>query len=408
MPRFVYKAKEGPGAIREGVVEAGDHRNAVLKIVQLGYAPLEVKEAARLKTVSVKRIVSAGVFAPAVTLHDIAVFIRRLYDLLDAEIPLLRALQLIVDQTKKPIFKDILKQVHSSVQNGASLSQALAQHPQAFPSYLVSMTTAGEVSGRLTYVFNRLSQLIEKQHELISKIRMSMMYPALIMAVGFFVTIVMLTFVVPRLSVVFDDMGQELPFITKVLMNVSHSLVRFWWLWGGAAVAGIAGGVHVWRSPKWKIALDRFVLNLPFLGESLKIQEMERLARTIGMMLESGVAVMTALECAEGVVQNAVIKADVKRASAAVVNGMTLAAGFRLSRLFPADVVSMIEIGEETGQVEQGFLKWAETYERESERLAKITVDLIGPLMILILAALVGFMFIAMLLPILRMNLIVA
>jgi type II secretory pathway component PulF len=300
-----------------------------------------------------------------------------------------------------------LLEVKNAVQGGDDLSQALAAHKNIFPGYFIFMIRAGEMSGRLKVVLKRLCELIEKQEETMSKIRMSMVYPALIFFIGFLTIFIILTFVIPRMAVMFDDLDQQLPMVTQILINTGHFLSVFWWLPGCAII-----GLFLWirkrrKTPGGKLFFDRLILRIPYWGHFLKIQEMERLARTMGTMLESGVDVPIALESAQGVINNEVIKIEFKRISQAVVQGSSLAAAFQTSPMFPANVIAMIGVGEESGRIENGFLKWAETFERESERTVKTVTTLIEPVMILVIGGVVGFMVIAMLLPIFRMNLII-
>lgn len=407
MPRYFYKAKAGPGNTQEGVIEAADRQNAVTRIVKMGFIPLDVREEVNLKSVAGKPFFVQSKFFSGISLTDQVTFLRQLYDLVDAEIPILRAMQLVIEQTRNPVFKVILQDVRAAIENGDSLSKALFSRRDLFPPYLVAMIKAGEMSGRLKNSLMRVCELLEQQQETLSKIKSSLVYPAVILGVGFLTVLIILTFVIPRLAVMFEDLDQELPLVTRMLIDTGAFLSVFWWV---PVIVGV--GVAVWiqrlyATSNGKMMMDRFLLRVPLWGNFIMIQELGRLARTMGIMLENGVEIVSAMECVQGVIHNGVIRGHVKSAAEAVAQGSSLAAAFRASQFFPPAVVSMVGVGEESGRVQSGFLKWAQAYERESERIMKILTTLLEPLMILLIGGTVGFMVLAMLLPIFRMNLVI-
>ena len=406
MARFNYKVKVTPAEIREGTIEAGDRQNAILRIIEQGCVPLEVKEV-KPALARPRHRWDLSFFSPRkVRSGEVCHFLRQLHDLVDADIPLLRSLQLIGEQTKDLNFKKILELVKSRVQDGQSLSAAVLAQGETFPHYIEAMIRAGERSGQLKIILKRLCQLTEKHVEVMAKIRMSLAYPFMILAVGFLTVFVIMAFVVPRLAVMFDDLEQELPLVTQILVNGSHFLSRFWWL----AASLLAGALFIfqgWRQTEaGKLSTDRFFLKIPYAGNFLKTQELERFARTSGILLESGVEVVSALECGLGVVSNEELKEDIRQVIQTVIQGGSLAKAFLQSPSFPPAIINMVAVSEESGRIGNGFLKWAESYERESDRYIKIATTLLEPIMILIIGSLVGFMVMALLLPIFRMNLI--
>jgi|CXWL01.1.fsa_nt_gi type II secretory pathway component PulF len=405
MVRYFYKAKVGPTDIRQGVVDASDRQNAALKITQLGYIPLDINEDnIELSTTEGSKL--PQLFRPSrVSFKDLSIFLRKLNDLVDAEIPLLRSLQLIESQTKNVFFRAILQQMRLAVQDGDSLSKALSTRLDIFPAYLASMVKAGEATGHLKSVLGRLCHLIEKQEESIIKVKTSLVYPALILSIGLLTVFILMIFVIPRMAAMFVDLGQELPALTNIFLNTSHFISVFWWLPLISLVVLFLGIRKMRNTVHGKILLDQIVLMVPFIGEFLKNLELARFARTMGILLENGVEIISAIGCVQGVVSNEVIRAEIEKISKAVSQGSSLTMAFRSSSMFSSTVTSMIGVGEESGHIEKGFLKWAELYERESDRTVKIATTLLEPVLILFIGGFVGLMVMAMLLPIFRMNL---
>lgn len=405
MLRFIYKAKAGPAEIRQGVIEADDRQLAVKKIIGFGLTPLEIREEKVSKPVFEKKKLPVQPWFSRISLKDLTVFSTQLYDLVDADIPLLRVIELITQQTPRPWFKDVLKEIKKSVQDGRSLSQSLDLCRGIFPSYFIFLIKAGELSGRLKPVLKRLSQLTEKQDEVMARVRMSLTYPLFILLVGCLTIFVLVTFVVPRMAVMLEDLDQSLPLMTGILIAFGEFMARTWWLMVLAGLALFWGVRKKRQTPEGQLFFDRLFLKLPFFGRLFKIQELERMARVMGLMLENGVDLPKSLDCALGVMDNALLQLAMKKISRGVTQGQRLTDVLGSSPVFEQAVIDLIAVSEESGHLENGFLKWAEIYERESERTMKTATALLEPVMILILGGIVGLIVMAMLLPIFRMNL---
>ena len=407
MPKFDYKAKEGPTKIVGGVIEADTADNAVGKIIRLGLTPIEVHQAVQGESPVSKTTKPLLRLFKRVSLADLVQMTRQMSDLIEAAVPVLRSLQIVLNQTPNPNLKDIVNQMYNYVKDGGSFSDALAQYPDVFPSLYVNMVKTGEISGQLEVVLNRLAAYLEKEQETRGKVVSSLAYPALILIVGILTMFVLLTFVIPRLSVMFDDLGQELPFITVVLMNVSGFFASYWWLiLAVIAVAGLyfKNFLNTSNGRRW---FDQVKLKIPLLGQFLKIVEIGRFARTLGALLASGVTITTALKSVAETIQNTVLREEVRKISEEVNSGASLRKALKQCSFFPEVAVNMISVGEEIGHLEQGLLKVAETYERQSEQTVKTIVSLLGPLVLVFIVGIVGFVVIAMLLPIFKMNLII-
>ncbi len=408
MPQYSYKAKHGPTKIVEGVLEADNLDSAIIKVMRLGYTPLDVKEAALKRN----QIFSADVkpsfgFSKKVKHTEINLFTRQLCDLVEAEVPLLKSLNLILNQTQNLNFKNIVDQIQNFVKDGGTLSEGLAKHPDIFPPLYVNMIRSGEMSGNLAIVLNRLAEFSDKDLETRNKINSSLAYPLFILLVGIGTIFVLLTFVIPRLSVIFEDLGESLPLPTLILVNLSGFCARFGVFIIIALLAVFFYLREIFRSPKGRLWLDNLKLKIPILQQFIIQVEVGRFARTLGTLLESGVMIVPALNLVRDVLGNEILKQDVKKVAGRVANGDSLSVALKESQYIPEMALNMVAVGEQTGRLEQGFYKLADSYERQAEQSTRILTSLIGPMALVLIVLAVGFLVMAMLLPLFKMNLII-
>ena len=409
MPRFVYKAKKGPHELIDGTIEADNVESAVDKIIKLGYSPVDIFLESVKKTSSAPAVkVSLPVINfNRVSLADINIFTRQAADLVDAGVPLLLVLGTVFNQTANPSLKEIVDKIRQFIQDGGTFSEGLAQYPHLFSALYISMVRSGELSGGLSIVLNRLAEFTEKDQETRTKVQTSLIYPLLMMGVGALTIFVLLTFVIPRLTTMFDDLSQSLPLPTMILIVVSGFFARFWWIVVLAAAATAFFLRKFFSSSEGRLWLDSKKLRLPFLGNFVKDVEIGRFARTLATLLEGGVVIVSALKAALGVLDNEVFKKDVEMMSEEVARGSSLSAVLKKSQHFPEDAINIIAIGEESGRLEQALYKLADAYERQSDRTIKVFTSLLEPILIVVMGSIVGFIVIAMLLPIFKMNLII-
>lgn len=406
--QFIYKAKAGPTKIVEGAIEAERLDLAIKKIEDLGLTPLDVVLASPAEEKEDKKsLLPAFSFSKRIPLSLIVTFTRQMCDLVEASVPLLSALQIAARQTRHEYFKETIMKMHDAVKDGGTFSSALDQHPAIFSKLYVNMVKAGELSGQLDAVLNRLAQLIEKNYETRQKVRSSLAYPALIVVVGIATVFVLITFVIPRITVIFEDFNQGLPFVTVVLLEISNFLSRFWWL----VVLVIGSGLLYFRrwmqSPVGRRQWDLLKLSIPGLKNFIINVEIGRLARTLGTLLENGITIIDALKSVQDVVDNQILKEEIAEASLKVTQGSSLTKALERSPYFPESAISMMAVGEETGKLEKGLYKIADSYERQADETAKTIVSLLGPLVLVVVVGIIGTVVIAMLLPIFQMNLIV-
>ena len=408
MVRFSYKAKEGPGKILTATIEAPNLNSAIEKIIQSGLTPIDVHE---VKKDDVgKKILAASSAAlrqSHVSLPDKVLFTQQMSDLVEASVPILRSLQLVISQTRNLHFKERLTHVYDNVKDGESLSMALARHPDIFSPFYINLVRSGEVSGQLENVLKRLAHYLEDQNENRKKVINSLSYPVLIFGVGLVTIFILLTFVLPRVAVMFEDIGQTLPLITRIVIAVSHFLAKSWWIF---VVLALGGGIYLKQflgSSDGRQWFDRWIMKVPLLGNFIRINEISRFARTMATMIETGVPMTSALSAVEATAGNGVLKGETHKLLSEVTHGQSLTQVLRQSEFFTEMAINMISVGEETGHLEQAFHKVADVYEREADNQAKRMITWLGPLTLIIVVGIVGFVVVAMLLPILTMNLVV-
>lgn len=404
MPRFIYKAKIAPDKIKEGIIEAENQNQAAFKLSKSGLFILSVEEET---SVFIKKTRGIFRFLKAVPLRDISNFTRQLSNLLDSGLTMLNALSILIDQCENLYLRHIISVIRDDIKGGTTFSAALSKHPKVFSSLYVNMVESGEISGSLEDVLSRLSDFMEKDEENISKIRSSMAYPALMAFTGFITIFVLLSFVAPRLIVIFIDMGQSLPLPTRILITVSSFFARFWIL----ILTGLVFFIIVlykWsKTEEGKAAFDAVKLKAPLMGSFVKKAEVARFARTLAVMIGNGVSITQSLAVSGATIDNTLIKKEIYQASRAVSEGASLSSGINKSKIFPPMAANMIFVGEESGTLERSLMKIASAYEIETDRTIKAITSLLEPVLILFMGVVVGFIVIAMLLPIFELNLMV-
>lgn len=426
MPMFVYSAKDSRRKLVGGTLEAGSEVEAVEKLGQMGYFPISLRQ----EGVSVSASAGSGsagssgsaasaaaaasaVVVPAaapagrhtkVRRRDLTIFLRQLADLLDAGVTLLNALYVIGEQIEQPALRSVVAGIALQVREGKGFSDTLAEYPKVFSVLVVSMVRSGEVGGMLPAVLTRLADFSEAEEELTAKVRSAMAYPALILVVGISTVAVLLTLVVPKLVSLFEEVGQALPLPTRILIGMSQWLVTWWWLVLGLIVLGAGLLRRFARSPEGKFTLDRLKLHVPVWGTLIQKVETARFSQSLGVLLHHGVAILQAVDVVAHTTGNEVLKRALLQIGERLQGGISLSQGMRESQAFPLFVIQMVSVGEESGTVDRSLLKVAEAYEREADRTMKLMTSLIEPIMILTMGLIVGFIVVAMLLPIFQID----
>lgn len=397
MAVFSYKAKDPKGQVIAGTIEAESPTAVISRLQAMGYFPVAVENESEKKR---SATAVAKKFARKVRINDLATFNRQLADLLSSGIPLVRALSIIQNQTANETLVEIIAQIAQDVAGGDSLAGAMAKHPKVFSKLYVAMVRSGEAGGMLDVVLGRLADFAETEAEVRAKIKAALAYPVVMVFAGIGAVTILMTVVMPKILRIYGELNQTLPWPTQALIAVSDGLRTYWpFVLGGIGALAVAGW-RVMQSPEGKRVVDRLLVRLPLLGPMIVKREIANFARTLGSLLHNGVSILPALEIVREVLTNTVVADEVAKIPEHVTQGEGVAGPLKKSKVFPPVVVNMIAIGEETGRLDEVLMKVARSYEMEVERAVKTLTSLIEPLIILGMGIVVGFIVIAMLLPI--------
>jgi type II secretory pathway component PulF len=411
MTAFRYEAIEGGGGAVNGVVEADSRKAALSILAERGLFPSQLESAAVES--DTRNVAAAPVReTPRIQLRlgtgikrkEITAFTREMAALLQAGIPIPQALDGLGQEEENPALRAVVLQISESVRKGAAISTALDEHPKLFNKLYVSMVRVGEEAGVLPSVMGDLAQLLEHEDEVRGEVAAAVAYPLFVLGFGIFTVAILLTVVLPRLFGMLQDMLAVLPLPTLILLNVSSVLSKHWvWIAIGSIAALVALRWYV-RSPQGGLVWDHVKLRLPVMGSVFRASALSRFARTLGTLVKSGVSLLPALKIVENTIGNRVIARLIARVSDETRGGDSLATPLRKLNIFPNTVIQMINVGEETGKLDEMLLKIAAIEERHMRARTKTLVSLLAPVLILIVGALVGFMVIALLLPIFKMS----
>jgi general secretion pathway protein F len=404
MPVYEYTALDTGGKKLKGVLDADSMAAARQKIRKTGKYPVEIRE-----TVPRTRQTKKGGFfslqsGPRVKQQEIHVATRQLATLLGAGIPLVPALNGLIEQTTNKTLKTIITQIKESVNEGNSLTSALAEHPRLFSRIYVNMVRAGEASGSLDVVLERLAEFGERQQALHSRIKAALIYPIFMALVGTVVLFLLITFIVPSITKVFSDRNQILPLPTIILIKISSFLQSYWWL-VLLLFVGLVLGIRLFiHRPKGRRIWDKLKLTLPVLQDlNIKIAAAS-MGRTLASLLQSGVPLITSLQIVKNILNNVLLAEVMDEATEELEKGKSLSGILRGNKYFTPMLVQMIAVGEQSGALEKMLEKAADSYEKEVETKIMAMTSMIEPVMILAMGLVVSFIVISILLPIFEMN----
>jgi type II secretory pathway component PulF len=404
MPVFRYRAKKGPQDVTEGRIEAQNEKEAIEKINQMGYIPVRVEEE---RQAGGPVTIPLGKPRGRIKSGEITIFSRQLASLLKSGVPILHGLNIIAEQSDNPYVKNTLRYIHDAVKDGAGLSSALSNFPKLFSPLYIAMIRTGEDSGALPQVLLRISDYRIKQEEMLSRLRTALAYPILMAVVGIATIIFMLTFVMPRLISIFANMGQSLPLPTRILIFISQFL-RQQGLWILVVLSLIILIMRRYlKTQVGKLSLSKFKLTLPLFGKFILKAELSRFCRTLELLLKNGIPILRALQITIPVIDNEIIKNRLRESYKELEQGSSFGKNLKNSKLFPLFMSNLIIVGEESGKLDDALAEVATTYERDTDEAIKIMSSLLEPMMILVMGLIVGFIVIAMLLPIFEINIMV-
>lgn len=423
MPIFEYKAFTADGATKTGVVDADTPRAArqrlkrdnlmVSELAELRggkrskaiTASTDGKPAAESLVARFLRQRAASTAPSGKNLEFVAAATRQLGTLLGAGIPLIESLRALIEQAENRRAETVFREVRERVTQGVSMADALAEHPGWFSDLYVNMVRAGQATGNLDVVFSRLADYLQAQRALRRKVVSALTYPVMMIAIGVIVVSILMTLVVPKITGMLLDTGQTLPLPTKVLIEISNGFKNYWWLGllGMAAISFVFERVYK-NSPGGRLVIDHSLLRLPVIGDLLRKQAVARFTHTLSTLLRSGVPVVASLEITRNVVGNRVLADATEHIRVRILEGTDIATPLRATNAFPAVVGYMVSVGEQSGELEQMLDRIGAAYDEEIQIATERLTAVLEPIMIVILAVVVGYIVISIVLPILKVG----
>ena len=405
MPQYLYTAMDNSGKERKGKIEAVSEDAATLDLRTKGLYVTSLRVAVKVQKTKAKaggKGLNMSLGPMVIKRKELTVVTRQLAILLEAGLPLIRSLRTLEKQAKNPAVQGVLGKTSDIVEGGATFAEALAQSPKSFDKLYLNMVRAGEASGAMEVILDRLAGFMEKAARITGKVKSAMIYPCVIMSIAILAVVGLMVFIVPNFQKIFADLlgpDEPLPGITVFLINVSESMVQTWYWWLiGVAVIVVAFNVAS-KIPAGKYGIDFCTYNMPLFGPIVMKTAVSRFSRTLGTLMSSGVPVLSALAIVKETSGNEVVAKAVQDVYAAVKEGEGIAAPLGKTKVFPEMVISMVEVGEETGKLPEMLDKIANTYDEEVDNSVSALTSLIEPLMIVGLAGIVGTIVIALFLP---------
>jgi type IV pilus assembly protein PilC len=401
MPTFAYVVKDKVGRTHSGTLEIESRNALVERLWKQDFVVLSIEERQARQAV-----LKFG--QPSVKAMQLVIFSRQLATMIASGIPIVGALDVLAEQMEDRTFRQILQRVKDEIEGGSSLSQSLSKHPRVFSDFFVNMVTAGESSGRLDEILDRLASYLEKIDALRNKVRASLFYPALVSVLAFAITGFLVVVVVPRFKEIFTSLGGELPLPTRILLGTSDFLRQYLVAEIGlACVLGICFQLYI-KTPAGRLWFDRVLLKLHIIGKLLQKVAIARFARTLSTLVRSGVPILTSLEIVAKTAGNKVIEKAVQLAHSSIKEGENIADPLAQSKVFPPMVTRMISVGEKAGELERMLTKIADFYESEVDAAVSGLTSMIEPIVIACLGVVIGSIVVALFLPVFKISQLVS
>ncbi len=408
MPIYEYTALNVKGKTVTNIIDAESITTARQKLRAARIYPVTIKEVYDTSPKPETRF--SGLmrpFAPRVKPAEVAIMTRQLATLLGAGFPLVSALYSLLPQIRSAILKRTLSQIKDAIEGGSGFAAALAQYPDTFSDIYVNMVRSGESSGTLELVLTRLADISEKQQALNNRIRSAMAYPILMTIIGTLILMFLLTYIVPSITAIFTNMKETLPVPTQMLLALSAFLKTAWWMILIAIIALVYGIRRIIQTDRGRYKYDQIILKLPLIGSLKRKLAIGRFARTLGSLLENGVSLLAALDIVKNIVGNRLIADTIEAAARDVEKGSGLGKALSASEIFPHIAIQMIQVGENSGELESMLNKMADIYENEVQTTVSTLTALLEPIIILVMAVVVGFIVLSICMPIFKMDQIV-
>ncbi|MFA5525113.1 MAG: type II secretion system F family protein [Tissierellales bacterium] len=390
--QFMYRAVTDNGQVIEGVYEANSEQEVLAMLKNNEYMPVSIEYKPEEKPVS-------SYFAKKVTKKDIAVYCRQFYTMLNAGVTIVKCLDILEAQIENKVMRIATKATFEDVQKGMTLSEAMRKHEKVFPSLLVNMVEAGEVSGSLDVIMERMALHYEKENKIENKIKGAMIYPIILGVVSMAVVIFLLVAVMPTFIGMFESSGVELPAPTKILLNISNSLQNQWYIYLASVILLVLGIGYFAKQETGILFIDSLKLRMPVIRDTNIKVATSRFTRTLSTLLSSGIPLLQCLDVVAKIVNNRFLSIKLEKAKEDVRKGIPLSKTIKAIKVFPPMVDSMIKIGEESGSLDEILIKSADFYDEEVEVAIQKMTEMLQPILIVIMALMVGFIVIAMALP---------
>jgi type IV pilus assembly protein PilC len=395
MPTFTYSARPATGGeMQTGELELPSKDDVLQHLHRQRLIPVSVREKPKEIKIS---------FGSGVKTRDVVIFTRQFATMINSGLPLVQSLDILAEQTENQALRKTISEVLYDVESGHTLADAMRKHEKIFTDLYVNMVAAGEAGGILDTILLRLATFLEKNDALVRKIKGAMIYPAVIISVAASAILILLIFVIPTFQNMFDSAGIPLPLPTRIVIGLSAILQHYWYLLGIAVVGGVVGIRAYYKTPRGQLVIDRMLLALPILGDLQRKSAVARFTRTLGTLVSSGVSILEGLEITAKTAGNRVIHDAVMGSRASIAGGETIAGPLKESGVFPAMVVQMINVGEQTGGLDEMLTKIADFYDEEVDAAVEALLSAMEPIMIVVLGVVVGGMIVAMYLPIFDM-----
>ena len=388
MPTFTYTARAVNGELKTATIDAPSREEVVAQLRRQRMSVVKVDE-------ETKKTKARG----SIKMRDIVIFTRQFSTMINAGLPLVQALDILAKQTENKVLADVTRAVVFDVESGHTVADALGKHPNAFSELYVNMVAAGEAGGILDTILMRLAIFMEKNDALVRKVKGAMIYPGVIMTVAGGAIIVLLVFVIPTFQRMFAEAGIALPLPTQIVIGMSAGLQKWWWAIGAGIFALIWMVKKYYATNDGKLVIDRLMLKAPVLGDVLRKSAVSRFTRTLGTLIGSGVSILDGLEITAKTSGNRVIQDAIMESRSSIAGGETISAPLKKSQVFPPMVISMINVGEQTGGLDEMLTKIADFYDDEVDAAVGALTSVLEPIMIVVMGIVIGGMVVAMYMP---------
>ena len=390
MPKFAYSARTATGEIQTGEIELPSRDEVMGWLNRQRLRPISINAKARDLEIT---------FGTGIKTREVVIFTRQFATMINSGLPLVQSLTILAEQTENKRFQKIIAQVLQDIQAGQTLADSMRKHPKVFTELYVNMVAAGEAGGILDVILNRLAVFLEKNDALARKIKGAMVYPAVMLIVVILCTTVLLWKVVPVFAAMFTGAGLQLPGPTRVVLALSNFLQHYMWMLVLAVIAAVVGIRQYYKTDGGKLVIDKLMLRFPVLGNLLRKSAVSRFTRTLGTLVSSGVSILDGLQITARTAGNRVVHDAVMKSRASISAGATISEPLKESGVFPPMVVQMINVGEQTGGLDEMLTKIADFYDDEVDAAVTALTSILEPIMIVVMGVVIGGIVVAMYLP---------